>query len=428
MKKTIIFLAGLVLLLTACARTTSQPPAVAPTTALTAESTQTAVPVTETPAPTATQTLTATPAYTATPTLTPTPAYPPAGRGPTGFEAGVNPLTGLEVDDPQLLNRRPILIKVENLPRSHRPQWGLSLADIVYEYYTEMGATRFAAVFLGQDAEQVGPIRSGRFIDKHLVQMYKAVFVYGSAYPPVQSTFLNSSFASRLILETNESCPGLCRFDPDGPNLLVADTHALQDYLVKRAVDNTTQELDGMFFQMQAPSGGEDGSQITIRYSGAIYNRWEFNETTGRYERWVDQENDLSRDNEVYGKLTDRLTGEVIAADNVVMMCAPHQYFVKREDTEVLDIVLDSSIASYIGCDGETYAGGSGAAYMARDGEVFKVTWQRERVDSRLTLIGPDGERFPFKPGQTWFEVIGAYSTVDQQDDGAWRFTHMMNP
>ena len=34
----------------------------------------------------------------------------------------------------QILNRRPILIKVENLPRKDRPQYGLSLADIVYEY------------------------------------------------------------------------------------------------------------------------------------------------------------------------------------------------------------------------------------------------------------------------------------------------------
>ncbi len=423
MKKSIILLAGLMLFLAACGRSAAPTQTVVSTDMETTAPSQTLTP-TETA--TATETLTPTPTNTPTPTLTPTPSYPPAGRGPTGFEPGVNPLTGLEVDDPSLLDRRPIVIKVENLPRSHRPQWGLSLADIVYEYYTELGATRFAAVYLGTDAEQVGPIRSGRYVDKHIVQIYKAIFVYGSAYPPVQTSFLNSSFANRLILETNESCPGLCRVDPDGPNLLVADTASLQDYLVERGTDNTRQELDGMFFQMQAPAGGEDGSQITVRYSGAIYNRWEYDSASGRYVRYVDQQNDLTRDNEVYGKLTDRLTGDDITASNVVMLCAPHQHVVQRQDTEVLDIILDNSIASYLGCDGETYAGGTGPAYLARDGQVYPVTWKRERIDSRITLIGPDGEVFPFKPGQTWFEVIGASSTVDQQDDGAWRFTNVM--
>jgi hypothetical protein len=64
-----------------------------------------------------------------------------------------------------MLNRRPIVIKVENIPRQDRPQWGLTLADIVFEYYTEQGGTRFAAVYYGQEAEKVGPIRSARFFD-----------------------------------------------------------------------------------------------------------------------------------------------------------------------------------------------------------------------------------------------------------------------
>jgi hypothetical protein len=380
---------------------------------------------TVTPQPSLTATKTPIP-DTATPTSSPTAAFPAEGRGPDNFAPEVNPLTGLQVQDPGLLERRPMVIKVENIPREHRPQWGLSLADLVYEYYTEFGATRFAAVFYGQEAQQVGPIRSGRFFDSNVVQMYKAMLVYGSAYPDVNNRFFNSDFANRLILETNNSCPGLCRYDPNGQNLLVADTASLQSYFRARGVNNSRQNLDGMFFQLQLPQGGDPAPQLYVRYSGAIYNRWDYDPASGRYLRFADAANDVDRQKEVYNQLTDRLTNQPVAADNVVMLCVPHSYYVKREDAEVLDIIMDAGrIASYVACDGQTYKGNSGPAYVARDGRLFKTTWQRADAASVLTLANPDGSLFPFKPGQTWFEVLGAGTRVEQQDE-AWRFQHIM--
>ncbi|HMN61059.1 MAG TPA: DUF3048 domain-containing protein, partial [Anaerolinea sp.] len=209
-------------------------------------------------APTATLIPSATlaPSATPLPSATPVPTlnYPAAGMGPTGFPTEVDPLTGLKVTDLTLLDRRPIVIKVENLPREHRPQFGLSRADLVYEYYTEQGSTRFAAVYYGQDAERVGPIRSGRFFDVNVVQMYRGIFIFGSAYSAVWNRFVNSDFADRLVLENEFSCPALCRFEPNGRDLLVANTAELGKYVKTRAIDNSRQALDGMFFQQQAPA------------------------------------------------------------------------------------------------------------------------------------------------------------------------------
>ena len=67
--------------------------------------------------PTATFTPTAT--ETPTPTITPTPVI--VYYGPSNFPANVNPLTGLEVSDPGILNRRPMMLKVSNFPREGRP-------------------------------------------------------------------------------------------------------------------------------------------------------------------------------------------------------------------------------------------------------------------------------------------------------------------
>jgi hypothetical protein len=57
-----------------------------------------------------------------TPSPTITPVYPLKGYGPTNFPANVEPLTGLPVGDPGMLQRRPMLIKVLNLPHNVRPK------------------------------------------------------------------------------------------------------------------------------------------------------------------------------------------------------------------------------------------------------------------------------------------------------------------
>src|SRR5450759_5124274 len=65
----------------------------------------------------------------------------------TPKSVAVCPLDGAVVNNPSLLTRRPILIKVENHPDA-RPQSGLDKADIVIEAMAEGGITRFAAVYL----------------------------------------------------------------------------------------------------------------------------------------------------------------------------------------------------------------------------------------------------------------------------------------
>ncbi len=346
------------------------------------------------------------PTATVTPTSTSdTPPEPSSGvYGPTGFPADVNPLTGLQVADPTLLERRPMAIKVANLPRSVRPQWGLSLADIVFEYYTEEGTTRFTAIFYGNDAEIVGPIRSARFIDVHLVRGYDAIFAFGSAYDKVLDRLYSSEFADRLVLEGVDR--PMSRYDPGGYNHLITNTADLSAYITQKGVENGRQNLDGMFFQSEPPEGGEAAVQFVVRYSGAIYNRWQYDPALGQYLRFSDTANDpYSGQGEKYAQSTDRLTGESLAFDNVVVIYVLHEQY----DIEVWDIQLL----------------GSGTAYVFRDGQVYQVQWQRLSPDSVVSLANLDGTPFPFKPGTTWFEVIGYNSTVEETDQGL-RFQHFM--
>ncbi len=314
----------------------------------------------------------------------------------------MDPLTGLQVTDPALLDRRPMLIKVSNLPRNNRPQWGLTLADIVFEYYTEEGTTRFAAIFYGQDASRVGPIRSGRFIDGDIVRGYKAIFAFGGAYVAEMNRYLNSDYADRLVVEGANS--PLTRYDPNGANFLVVNTADLSAYATKKGI-NGVQDLNGMSFNKTLPEGGQPVNQIYVHYSSAIYNRWDYDTSTGTYMRYSDTADaSAGIQSEKYAQLTDRLTNQPVAFDNIVVLYANHELY----SPGIYDIQLI----------------GSGDAYAFRDGQAYKVKWQRGATDV-VSLTNPDGSPFAFKPGSTCFEVVGLNSTLTQTDQ-SWRFTHIM--
>lgn len=378
--------------------------------------TQTTLPLinttTPSPSPTKTNTPTFTPTVTQTPTPTETPT--PVVYGPSNFPANIDPLTGLAVSDPNILDRRPIAIKINIVPRSsNRPPWGLSFADIVYDYYHNAGYSRFHAIFYGNNASLAGPIRSGRMLDYELIHMYQSIFAYGSADALINQRLLNADFSDRIILEGYAAaCPPttsnpLCRYEPTTNDFLLGDTATLSDYITSIGVSNGRQNLDGMTFNPTIPANGVDGRQVYVRYSGDNYTRWDYDSPSGRYLRFQDNVYDTGQGEE-YAPLIDRVNNEHISAANVVVILARHEYF-QQPPNEIIDILLS----------------GTGKAYAFRDGQMFELQWNRQSINSVLTLSYEDGTPFPFKPGSTWFQVVGVSTNATQESTGAWRFNFL---
>ncbi len=409
MFKRILLVMVMIVLLASCGQPTIQPTptqAAIPSRTVAPSNTNTPVPPTAT-----TLVSTATPVNTPTVVPSPTATLLPIDIGPQGFASGVNPLTGLTVANPALLDRRPIGIKVNIVPRSStRPAWGLSFADIVYDYYHNDGYSRLHAIFYGTDAELVGPIRSGRLLDSDLIRMYQSIFAYGSADQLINNRLFNAEYSNRLILEGNPTaCPPstttpLCRFDPAGNDHLLGSTAALSQYITAKGVDNSRPNLDGMIFNVLAPKGGTLANQVFARYSGDNYTRWDYDPTTGLYLRFQDNVYDQGQ-GEQYAPLLDRINNLQITAANVVVIYVPHVYYVPPPN-EIVEILLS----------------GSGKAYAFRDGQAYEVTWNRPTTNSVLFLTFPDGTRYPFKPGNTWIQVLSDPSTMTQPGDGIWRF------
>ncbi len=347
---------------------------------------------------------------------TPTPDIPednPTGSyGATHFPETINPLTGLPVSDTSLLERRPLAIKISNGPRGIRPQWGLSLADQVFEYFHETGRTRFNAIFYGNNAKIAGPIRSARFADEAIVRMYKAFFAFGSADLRVLNQLWTAEFADRLIYISDTPCPPsaehpLCRIDPNGYNHLVTDTELLSEHFTQAGIPQQRQNLDGLLFSTAIPENGESGESATTRYSRSFYNRWEYDPVSGRYLRYQDKyDAPTGSSDEEFEVLSDRLTDQPIMADNVIILLAEHAYFSREPEMWEIGLL------------------GSGKAYLFRDEQAYELDWVRAAESDLISLTYLDGSAFPLKPGNTWYQVIGMSSTINKED-GRWRFVHM---
>jgi hypothetical protein len=336
-----------------------------------------------------------------------------SGYGPSNFPEGVNPLTGLIVEDPTRLERRPMVIKITNFPRSVRPQWGLNAADHVFEYYLEDELTRFIGVFYGKDAGRVGPIRSARPFDENIVRAYKGIFAFAYADDRVIERWLKTDLTPFLVIERPDNCPPMCRIGPESEyNTLYTDTAQLSQYITDKGTSNDRQRLEGLRFEEKSliTAGGGPASRVEIRFSPMSYHYWEYDPAATRYLRWQDAERAPAGE-EVYTPLVDSLDNQQVGADNLVILYAPVDYFFISHSTEIYDIQLI----------------GRGDGYALRDGRIFAIQWKRKNPQDMITLTFPNGEPYPLKPGNTWFEVLsdGAPHEVDSP---TWRFEYVLPP
>ena len=348
-----------------------------------------------TPTMTTSPTLSPTPQNTATPTALPEPVV----IGPDEYGEGVNPLTGLKVADPELLKRRPVIMKISNHQIDYQPHWGLSSADIVWEYYIGAGANRFAALYYGQDSSRIGPMRSIRRVDGHLGQLYQAVvgstggdiakvYSYLDAYIPYRY------FGDKYL------CPGVC---DDGRGYVFSvfgDSDALSDYFVYQGMGLENPDLKGMAFSEQIPQGGEAGDSVWINFADAELSQWVYNQALGKYERFSQDEHT----NYVYKGTIDQNTDEILAFSNVLLLKADH--------TMVEQTLFNVELVG-------NSAGREAIAF--RDGKAYEVTWRAANPEKPIQFFDAEGQPFLLKPGNTWMAIMGT-STPNLVDGGEWSF------
>ncbi len=308
-------------------------------------------------------------------------------------EQPINPMTGIPVDDPGVLQRRPLLVSISNFPPTARPQAGLSFASHVYSTFIGFGMNRYVAVFYGDYAEHlqeilanrlaegtnddfaIGPVRSGRVAFEDIKNQYPhALLITAGASPEVLSQLSNqvSVFGS-----SDESV-----------NSTGVGAGALGQLASGYPVDPL--KYESLEFDPAPPEGGESAEFVRIIYNYLNQNGWEYDPGSRAYLRLQDQ---ADGSGELY-PMVDKLTGEQLGFENVVVLWAKHSYLSPTVVQINLSYVWDQFGLLY------------------RDGQVYEIKWSTR--NGKLMIYDGEGTPVPLKPGKTWFEVVSFQTTWDR--------------
>jgi hypothetical protein len=296
-----------------------------------------------------------------------------------------NPFTGELMDDPAVLQRRPLAVKISNAPPSFvRPQSGLNEADLVFEHITEGSITRLTLIFYGQTPPEVGPIRSARLLDLQILGMYDAAFVFSGASDGVNRRLNNSPYTARIL----RSGAGYYRTGADKPfeHTLYGRPPLFWEQLDRLGQNSPPSLTRTMAFASTPPVGGSSASQIALDYRWETV-RWEYDPDLERYRRWAADR-----------PVIDANDQEQVTAANVIVVYANH--------VEDADICEESRNGVCLHLSVEIEIWGSGAAVVFRDGRQYNVTWQRQNPNDPLTFHDQNGAPFPLQVGNSWLQMM----------------------
>jgi len=322
--------------------------------------------------------------HTPTPTSTPTPTAEPEV---------LNPFTGLPVQDPNALCNRPLLVSVSNFPITARPQSGLSLASQVWETFIGEGMTRFLVLFYGDYITHLQEILGNR-----LAEGYFEIFVIGPirsarvVFEDIKTLFPRSRLvtagASSEIADQLSNQSSIFGSDPDDIN---SAGIGVEDLEPESGCPIDPEIYYTLAFDHIPPPGGSPADFLRIIYN--YYNQvgWTYDALRGAYLRSQDKADGTG---ELY-PVTDKLTDEQLAFENVVVMWAQHRYAAETIIEMELVYVWDRK------------------GLLLRDGNLYEVKWSTR--SGKFTIHDAEGNPISLKPGSTFFEVVSWQSSWDPE-------------
>lgn len=285
-------------------------------------------------------------------------------------------VNGLEVGDQASLDRRILVVKIDNHPRS-RPHSGIEHADMVIELLVE-GVTRFLAIWHQSDSEYLGPVRSGRPTDATLLQaLGEPTFAISGAQEWVYGVL-----TSRNLHLLGQSHDGLFRISSrTAPHNLYANTVELR------------QTADGLGYADHPPQGplwgfgpiselADPVTSVRIDFGGNIVN-WHWDPISGLWLR-------STFDTPSMWRTRSGDTGRIGVPVLVVLYA--EQYTAQPPGT-------GTPVPA-------TRTVGTGTAFVFANGAVTEGIWTRDSESEWFFLTDAGGEILLVPPGKVWVSLV----------------------
>ena len=293
----------------------------------------------------------------------------------TAYSGPVSPVTGLPVEDVDLLDRRLVAVKVDNHWRA-QPQSGIEDADAVYELVVEGGLTRFIALYHHSDSEWVGPMRSARPTDWTLVRPLEGVLLISGG----QSWIVRRLTSNGVPLIGDLGPPLTARWgERRAPHNLYVDTYEARRVTADRGYGRTAPP--SLFNRGPLSGSGATASYVFFDWSDEIDVVWRWDGT--RYLRSSDGEPQLWRNRE--GDETAQIEADVL----IVLMAERYTACPPGEGS----------------CVPAWNTVGENRAIVFGEGRYAEGRWSRDSADDWFRITDPGGEPITVPPGRLWIMI-----------------------
>jgi len=290
-----------------------------------------------------------------------------------------NPITGLKCEN---YNRRPIAVMLAEDPIT-RPLSGISFADLVIEMPVITGSiTRLMAVYICEEPEEIGSLRSSRHDFIPLAMGLDAIYVHwgGSHYALDK---LNAGIMDNIdALKNPYNAFWRKSYLPAPHNGFTSMARLINaaEKLGYRLVN----KFEGYLHLEDPEPQIKAKGKLFIGYTGNYEVYYEYDPETNSYKRWRAGEPEI-----------DKLTNKQVEVKNVIIMRAASRQI---EGPYYNDVDVE----------------GIGTAVVYRNGEEIKGTWKKEgRYQStKLYFFDNRGKEIKFVPGKIWIEIVEPYTMV----------------
>ena len=289
---------------------------------------------------------------------------------------GVSPISGLKCEN---YNRRPIAVMLAEDPIT-RPLSGISQADLVIEMPVITGSiTRLMAVYICEEPEEIGSVRSARHDFIPLAMGLDAIFAHwgGSHYALDK---LNNGIIDNIDAMKNP----YNAYSQDWSKPMPHNGFTSMERLINAAqklgyrLENKFEGYPHIQIQSTNYKIQNTNGKLTIGYGGKYKVYYRYNSETNTYKRWRGDAKEMDKNNNQQVEVS------------VVAVMRAESRMIEPPDYNDVDVE------------------GEGEAIIYQNGEEIKGHWKKQGKYSKAKLYFLDskGKEIEFTPGKIWIEIV----------------------
>jgi len=260
--------------------------------------------------------------------------------------------------------RKPVYALVIDNHSSARPHYGLSQANVIYEYEVEGGITRYLALFAEFPAK-VGPLRSAR---QHSMIL---ALENGVRYVHAGGSHDNLVLIKDLGVKNTDA-------------LTSSSKHFYRDS-ARKAPHNLFVNLQALGVEKQSTEKvlrpayldreGQKKNSLSVSCGKNYTVSYKYDAENGCYYRYINGKQDIDRGN-----------GEAIKARNIIIQYTP--YYNDSRGRPTAKLVGEGTIDFY------------------SQGQYFRGTWRKESESAPTRYFYQNGREIERVYGQTWIHIV----------------------